>query len=82
MLMVAPSGRTNAATSFGTPRLPSATFIVTGRVAALDEVENATSCAGATPRKKSRARSGVSSLSSSGYVTVTCTSRPARTATQ
>ena len=51
MLMVAPSGRTNEATSSDTPRFRSAARIVTGSVAALDDVENATSCAWETPRK-------------------------------
>ena len=66
MLMVAPSGSANEETSSETPRSRSAVSIVTGRVAALDEVENATSCAGATPRRKRTGVSGVRKRSSSG----------------
>ena len=38
--MVAPKGKTNDDTSSDTPNLSFAFFIVTGRAAALDEVEN------------------------------------------
>ena len=66
MLIVAPSGNTNDATSSEMPRFFCALFIVTGSVAALDDVENATSCACTTPAKNCRRRSGVKSRSSSG----------------
>ena len=51
MLMVAPSGKTKEETSSETPSFSWAISIVTGSVAALDEVENATSWAGAMPEK-------------------------------
>ena len=66
MLMVAPSGSANEATSSETPRSCSAVSMVTGRVAALDEVEKATSCAGATPRRKRSGVTGVRNCSSAG----------------
>ena len=43
ILMVAPTGTTNAETSFLTPRSSVTVFKVTGMVAALDEVEKANS---------------------------------------
>ena len=66
MLMVAPSGSTNDATSFDTPRFRSVTRIVTGSVAALEDVEKATSCACAIPRKNVTGPIGVKSRSSTG----------------
>ncbi len=57
MLMVAPSGRTVEATTGRTPSCVSATAMLTGRVAELDEVEKATSIASSILRKK---RSGES----------------------
>ena len=52
MLIVAPIGRTKLATSLSTPKFSSTHSIVTGKVAALELVENASSCAGAIPRTK------------------------------
>ena len=52
MLIVAPIGRTKLATSLSTPKFPSTHSIVTGKVAALELVENASNCAGAIPRTK------------------------------
>ena len=82
MLIVAPSGKTNDATSSDTPRFCWAFFIVTGNAAALDDVENATSCAGTTPGKKWRSLSGVNSLRSIEYVTREWTTKPISTVKQ
>ena len=49
MLIVAPIGRTKLATSLSTPNLSFTHSMVTGRVAALELVEKANSCAGAIP---------------------------------
>ena len=49
MLTVAPIGRTKLEISLSTPSLFSAQSIVTGRVAALELVENPKSCAAAIP---------------------------------
>ena len=52
MLIVAPIGRTKLETSSFTPKWLWTLSIVTGRVAALELVENATSWAGRIPFKK------------------------------
>ena len=46
ILMVAPTGKTKPATSGSTPKCSSTLSIVTGKVAALELVENANNCAG------------------------------------
>ena len=51
MLMVAPSGNTNDDTSSETPNFSSTRSMVTGRVAPLELVVNATNCAGPIPWK-------------------------------
>ena len=50
MFTVAPSGSTKEETSSDTPSFSSARSMVTGSVAALELVENASSCAGAMAR--------------------------------
>ena len=66
MLIVAPRGRTNEETSSDTPSFSSQRSMVTGSVAPLELVENATSWAGAIPAKKVRIVIGVKSLSRIG----------------
>jgi len=58
MLIVAPSGNTNDDTSSETPSFSSQRSMVTGSVAPLELVENATSCTGAIPETKVRSGSG------------------------
>src|SRR5690606_9859299 len=69
MLIVAPSGITVVATTGLTPRFFSATDMVTGMVAELDDVENATSIASRAPRKN---RTG--DTLATNFISVLCTS--------
>ena len=66
MLIVAPSGSTNDDTSSDTPSFSSTRSMVTGRVAPLELVVNATSCTGAIPWKNTFHFMGVNSFSSTG----------------
>ena len=52
ILIVAPNGSTKDDISFETPRSFSQRFIVTGKVAPLELVENATNCTGPIDLKK------------------------------
>ena len=81
MFMVAPSGTTKPATSFGTPSFSSATRSVVGSVALLDEVEKAVTMTIQASWKNAAGLRPATNFSASGYTTAMKRPRPAMTVT-
>lgn len=79
MLAVAPRVHTKRATWRGAPRRSSAAFRVVGRVALLDEVENAVSMTGWTCRKNHSGDTPARVRSRIGNTTNMCTARASTT---
>ena len=81
MLIVAPSGSTVEETIGLMPRFFSATDIETGRVAELEEVENATNIASRAPRKNNTGESlSISFMIMMPCIKIMCAKQPMTTA--
>src|SRR3989338_442752 len=80
MLIVAPNGIVVLAITGLMPRFFSATDSVTGMVAELDDVENATRVASRAPRKNASGETFTTNFISALCTSTTCNTQPSTTA--